>query len=75
MRDPVKIYFWSIKNSSGILDKPKARDFNANSLSTYAFSTLYHLIKIHFKSNGHSPSKIVIQPVESSYIIQIHQLD
>ena len=29
----------------------------------------------HFKSNGHSPSKIVIQPVEKLYMIQIHQLD
>ena len=31
----------SIKNSGEILDKLKARDFNANSLSTYDFSTLY----------------------------------
>ena len=44
----VKVYersgknlFWSIKNSGEILDKLKARDFNATSLSTYAFSTLY----------------------------------
>ena len=29
----------------------------------------------HFKSNGHSPSKIVIQPVQKIYMIQIHQLD
>ena len=29
----------------------------------------------HFKSNGHSPSKIVIQPVENLYMIPIHQLD
>ena len=29
----------------------------------------------HFKNNGHSPSKIVIQPVEKLYMIQIHQLD
>ena len=41
MRDPVKTYFWSIKNSGEILDKLKARDFNATSLSTYDFSTLY----------------------------------
>ena len=39
MRDPVKIYFWCIKNSGEILDKLKARDFNATSLSTYDFST------------------------------------
>ena len=40
MRDPVKpilVY----KNSGEILDKLKARDFNATSLSTYDFSTLY----------------------------------
>ena len=45
-----KNLFWSIKNSDEILDKLKARDFNATSLSTYDFSTLYttlphHLIK------------------------------
>ena len=33
--------FWSIKNSGEILDKLKARDFNAISLSSYDFSTLY----------------------------------
>ena len=31
----------SIKNSGEILDKLQARDFNATSLSTYYFSTLY----------------------------------
>ena len=37
-----KNLFWSIKKKSGeILDKCKARDFNATSLSTYDFSTLY----------------------------------
>ena len=36
-----KNLFWSIKNSGEILDKLKARDFNATSLSTYEFSTLY----------------------------------
>ena len=36
-----KNLFWSIKNSDGILDTLKARDFNATSLSTYDFSTLY----------------------------------
>ena len=40
MKEPVNTYFWSIKNSGGILDKLKARDFNATSLSTYDFSTL-----------------------------------
>ena len=36
-----KTLFWSIKNSDDILDNLKARDFNATSLSTYDFSTLY----------------------------------
>ena len=36
-----KNLFWSTKNSGEILDKLKARDFNATSLSTYDFSTLY----------------------------------
>ena len=36
-----KNLLWSIKNSGEILDKLKARDFNATSLSTYDFSTLY----------------------------------
>ena len=36
-----KNLFWSIKDSGDILDKLKARDFNATSLSTYDFSTLY----------------------------------
>ena len=36
-----KNLFWSIKNSGEIIDKLKDRDFNATSLSTYDFSTLY----------------------------------
>ena len=40
MRDPVNL-FWSIKNSGDIIDKLKARDFKATSLSTYDLSTLY----------------------------------
>ena len=36
-----KNLFSSIKNSGEILDKLKVRDFNATSLSTYDFSTLY----------------------------------
>ena len=36
-----KNLFWSIENSGEILDKLKARDFNATSLSTYDFSTLH----------------------------------
>ena len=44
MRDPVKNLFWSINNLGEILDKLKARDFNATSLSTYDFSTLYNTL-------------------------------
>ena len=35
-----KNLFWSIKNSGEVLDKLKARYFNASSLSTYEFSSL-----------------------------------
>ena len=41
MSDPVKIYFGLLKIQVQILDKLKARDFNATSLSTYYFSALY----------------------------------
>ena len=37
IKDPVRFYFGLLKN----LGKLKARDFNATSLSTYDFSTLY----------------------------------
>ena len=37
----VKIYFGILKNSGEMLDKLKDRNFNATSLSTYDFSTLY----------------------------------
>ena len=36
-----KNLFWSIENSGEVLDKIKARYFNATSLSTYDFSTIY----------------------------------
>ena len=36
-----KRLFWSIKNSTEVLDKLKSRGFRASSLSTYDFSTLY----------------------------------
>ena len=47
-----KNLFWSIKTSGEVLDKLKARDFNATSLSAYNCSTLYttlphNLIKIN----------------------------
>ena len=34
-------YFWSIKNSTEILNKLKTRGFQASTISTYDFSTLY----------------------------------
>ena len=40
IRDPVKPYFGLLKIQV-ILDKLKAKDFNATSLSTYDFSTFY----------------------------------
>ena len=45
-RDLVKTYFGLIKKSGEILDKLKARYFNATSLSTYDFSTLYTIFLI-----------------------------
>ena len=36
-----KNLFWSIKNSSEVLNKLKSGGFRASSLSTYDFSTLY----------------------------------
>ena len=41
MRDPVENQFWTINNSGEILNILKAKDFNATSLSTCGFSTLY----------------------------------
>ena len=41
-----KNLFWSIKNSGEILDKLKARDFNATSLSTFDFSTFYTTLHV-----------------------------
>ena len=34
-------YFWSIKNSTEILDKLKTKGFQASTISTYDFSTVY----------------------------------
>ena len=48
IKSDVKVYersgknlFWFVKNSGDILDEFKTRDFNATSLSTYDFSTLF----------------------------------
>ena len=40
MKGPVKIFFWSMKNSCDVINKLKSRGFRAASLSTYDFSTL-----------------------------------
>ena len=34
-------YFWSIKNSGEVIDKIRSRNFQANEVSTFDFSTLY----------------------------------
>ena len=57
-----KKLFWSIKDSGEILDKLKARDFNATSLYIYDFSTLYttlphNLIKINLLILLKEPSR------------------
>ena len=60
-----KNLFWSIKNLGEILDKLKAREFNATSLSTYDFSTLYTTLphktsvtnETDLKKIGHLPLK------------------
>ena len=36
-----KNLFWSIKNTGDVLDKFKIRNYQASSISTYDFSTLY----------------------------------
>ena len=41
MKDLVRIYFGLLKNCGEVLDKLKARYFNATSLSTYDFSLHY----------------------------------
>ena len=37
----VYFFFWSIKNSTEILNKLKAKGFQASTISTYDFCTLY----------------------------------
>ena len=41
MKEPVKILFWSIKNSGAVINKLKSQGFCAASLATYDFFTLY----------------------------------
>ena len=48
MKGPVKIFFWSIKNSCEVLNKLKSRGFRASSVSTYDFSTLYITLPHNF---------------------------
>ena len=47
MKNPVRIYFWSNKNSGEELNKLKARDFNATSLSTYDFFSNFYTTLSH----------------------------
>ena len=48
MKDLVSIYFGLLKIQVQFLYKPKAGDFNATSLSTYDFSTLYTTLPHNF---------------------------
>ena len=41
MKGKEKTIFWSIKNSTEILNKLKTKGFQASTISTYDFSTLY----------------------------------
>ena len=41
MKGPVKIFFGQSKYSCEVINKLKSRGFQASSLSTYDFSTLY----------------------------------
>lgn len=42
-----KHLFWSIKNSSDVLDKLKIKNYRVSSISTYDFSTLYTTLPHH----------------------------
>ena len=44
-------YFWSIKNSTEILNKLKTKGFQASTISTYDFSTLYTTLPHNFIRN------------------------
>ena len=44
-------YFWSIKYSTEILNKLKAKGFQASTISTYDFSTLYTTLSHNFIRN------------------------
>ena len=41
MKEKEQNYFWSIKNSTESLNKLKTKGFQASTISTYDFSTLY----------------------------------
>ena len=45
------IYFWSIKNSTEILNRFKKKGFQASTISTYDFSTLYTTLPHNLISN------------------------
>ena len=44
-------YFWSIKNSTEILNKLKTKGFQASTISTYDFSTLYTTLPHNLNRN------------------------
>ena len=47
----VYFFFWSIRNSTEILNKLKAKGFQASTISTYDFSTLYTLFPLDLIKN------------------------
>ena len=64
----MKRYILVYKNSGEILDKLKARDFNATSLSTYYFSTLYTSLPHNLKINLSIVLKKTFQNEVSPYL-------
>ena len=45
-------YCWSIKNSTEILNQLKTKGFQASTISTYDFSTLYTTLQHHLIRNN-----------------------
>ena len=69
--------FWSIKNSTEILNKLKAKGFQASTISTYDFSTLYttlphDLIKnqlVDLIENAFRREEVLIWPVMKNELV------
>ena len=65
-----KNLLWSIKNSDEILGKLKARDFNATSLSTYDFSTLYTTLPHNLIKD--KPIDLLKEPSRERALLTLH---